>query len=148
MLGITSGTTPKTAYLASSSARAPPPGRPGTESRSSRLVHQRGQVFAGEGQRGVGTFVAGRDVVVGDDAVDQHIGDAVDGGDQHHAHEQQRQPAGQQEQDLQRRLLVDAEGELKPAAADVVTVTSTSASASITGRGTVGGNIGPIIRVS
>ena len=46
--------------------------------------------------------------------------DAVDGGRDHHAHEQQRQAAGQQKQNLQRRLLVDAEGQLEAALADVV----------------------------
>ena len=71
-------------------------------------------------QRGVRAFVAGRDLIVGDHAVDQHIGHAVDGGDEYAAHEQQRQPAGEQEQNLQRRLLVDAEGELKAAGADVL----------------------------
>ena len=44
-----------------------------------RLIHQRGQVFAGQGQRRVRSLVARGDLVVGDDAVDQHVGDAVDG---------------------------------------------------------------------
>ena len=62
----------------------------------------------------------GEMLLFGDHAVDQHVGDAVDRGhEQSHAHEQQRQAAGQQEEDLQRRLLVDAEGQLEAALADV-----------------------------
>ena len=43
------------------------------------------------------------------------FGDAVDGGHDDHAHEQQGHAAGQQEQDLQRRLLVDTERQLEAA---------------------------------
>ena len=114
-----------------------------------RLVHQGGQVLADQRQRGVGALVAGRDVVLGDHAVDQHIGDAVDGRHQHHPHEQQRHAAGQQEQDLQRRLLVDAEGELEAALARRPSPSPPPRPARPAPRAArSAGTIGPIIRLS
>ncbi len=146
-LGMISGSTPKNAYLASSSATRASRGQAGKRKAAPvRLVHQRRQIFAGDRQRGVRSLVARRNLVVGNHAVDQHVGDAVDRGHQDAPHEQQRQAAGQQKKDLQRRLLVDAEDELEAALADVLDFTSTEASASSTALGTVTGIIGPIIK--